>query len=172
MIAEHDEHAAEPGSDPRSDVMGGLAWMALGCVILVLSWRMDRLEDQDINPYTIPGLVPGLLGLGMVALSAIMLARGWRRGGFTAARVPLPHLDRSRLALVLVLCVGFAAGLLGRMPFAAAGSIFVAGSIVLLRWTDLAGRRVRGLAAAVTIGVGAGFAVSFVFERLFLVRLP
>ena len=166
------EHTVEPGSGPRSDVIGGLSWMALGCVILVLSWQMDRLTDQDINPYTIPGLVPGLLGLAMVGLSGIMLARGWRRGGFTAAAVPLPPLDHGRLALVLLLCVGFAAGLLGRLPFAAAGSIFVAASIVVLRWRELAGRRLRGAATAVIIGVGAGFVVSFVFERLFLVRLP
>ncbi len=27
--------------------------------LLVGSWRMDRLENQDINPYTVPGLLPG-----------------------------------------------------------------------------------------------------------------
>ena len=162
----------EAGSGPRSDVIGGLAWMALGCVIVVLSWQMDRLEDQDINPYTVPGLVPGLLGLGMIGLSAIMLVRGLRGGGLAAGSVPVAALDWRRLGLVLLLCVGFAAGLLGRVPFAAAATIFVAGSILVLRWNELAGHRVRGIATAAAIGLGAGLGVSFLFERLFLVRLP
>jgi hypothetical protein len=163
---------AEPGADPRSDVSGGLCWFALGCVVLVGSWRMDRLRDQDIDPFTVPGLVPGLLGVGMMALAAVMLVRGWRRGGFAAAPVALPALDWRRLGLVLLLCVGFAAGLLGRVPFPAAASLFVAGSIAVLRWRELAGRRGRGLLQAAIVGLCSGYAVFVVFERLFLVRLP
>lgn len=162
----------EPGSDPRSDMVGGLAWMALGIVILVMSWQMDRLESQDINPYTIPGLVPGLLGCGMILLSGLMLVRGARRGGFSAHAIASPRLDWRRLGLVLTLCLGFAGVLLGRVPFWLAAWLFVTGSILVLRWHDMADSRLRGIVTAIAIGLCTGAAVSVLFERLFLVRLP
>ena len=35
-----------------SELRGGLAWTVFGIAVLALSWRMDRLEAQHINPYT------------------------------------------------------------------------------------------------------------------------
>jgi putative tricarboxylic transport membrane protein len=145
--------------------------MALGMVVLVMSWRMDRLEDQDINPVTIPGLVPGLLGVAMIALSGLMVVRGVRRGGWYV-RVAAPGLDWRRFVLVLLLCLGFALGLVGRVPFWLAAWLFVSGSILALRWREMAGRRPRLGVTSGLIGLGVGLAVTLVFERVFLVRLP
>ena len=33
---------------------------------------MDRLEQQHINPYTVPGLLPGLLGIAMILLGGVL----------------------------------------------------------------------------------------------------
>lgn len=170
-------HAAPaPGTGSRDDVAGGLLWGALGTAILVASWRMDRLEAQDINPYTVPGLVPGLLGAAMIFFAAVMAVRGLRRGGLRApgAAAGIASAAYGRLAVVLVLCAGFVALLLGRMPFWAAASLFVTLSIGVLRWRELRaqGRLGRGLAQALVIGLCAGAAVTLVFERIFLVRLP
>jgi hypothetical protein len=164
------------GANPRDDVVGGLLWMLFGAVILVASWRMDRLEAQDINPYTIPGLVPGLLGLGMIFFSTLMLVRGLRHGGLQA--LPLAGEQSAtaygRLALTLTLCIGFAVLLLGRVPFWLGSSLFVATSIVVLRFGELRakGQLVRGAITAIAIGIGSGAAVTLVFEQIFLVRLP
>lgn len=175
-LAEVPSHVHAPGTSPRDDVTGGLLWMALGAAILAGSWRMDRLEAQDINPYTIPGLVPGLLGLAMVFFASLMTLRGWRNGGFhrTAIRSMVPTASYGRLATVLVLCMGFVGLLLGRIPFWAAASLFVTLSIGVLRWGELklSGRLGRGLLQAGVIGVCAGVAVTLVFEQIFLVRLP
>ncbi len=54
--------------------------MALGGAILIGSWTMDRLKNQDVNPYTVPGLLPGLLGIAMMLLGGSLLLRSWRRG--------------------------------------------------------------------------------------------
>ena len=40
---------------------------------------MDRLEAQHINPYTVPGLLPGLLGLVMILLGVLLALRSWGR---------------------------------------------------------------------------------------------
>jgi hypothetical protein len=169
-------HGETGGTSPHDDVVGGLFWMLLGIVILIASWRMDRLEAQDINPYTIPGLVPGLLGLGMMFFAALMLARGCRHGGLHAA--PSVPSERKaaygRLALALVLCIGYAVVLLGRVPFWLAASLFVSTSIFVLRFPELRAKAqlVRGFMTAIVIGIGSGALVTIVFEKLFLVRLP
>lgn len=164
------------GTSPRDDVVGGLLWMLLGLVILIASWRMDRLEAQDINPYTIPGLVPGLLGLGMMFFAALMLARGWRAGGLHAASISGSESKTAygRLALALILCIGYAVVLLGRVPFWLAASLFVSTSIFVLRFAELRAnaRLLRGALTSILIGIGAGALVTLVFEKLFLVRLP
>ena len=48
--------------------------------MLALSFAMDRLEAQHINPYTVPGLLPGLLGIVMILLGGLLALRSWRRG--------------------------------------------------------------------------------------------
>ena len=78
-------------------------WIALGVAVLIGSITMDRLERQHINPYTVPGLLPGLLGIAMILLGGVLALRSWRRGALTLraprrrrrrARAAAPHLDR------------------------------------------------------------------------------
>ena len=70
-------------------------WIVFGIAIAIGSWNMDRLESQNINPYTVPGLVPGLLGLAMVFFGALMALRAWRAG----ALAPTGTASRSADAL-------------------------------------------------------------------------
>src|SRR5712672_1146899 len=93
----------------RSDFLSALGWMALGIAILIGSVTMDRLEKQGINPYTIPGLLPGLLGIVMTILGALLAARSWRPHllAFAAGGVPAKPGERQRLLLLLGLCLTF-----------------------------------------------------------------
>jgi hypothetical protein len=147
----------------------GLGWMALGLGIVVESWRMDRLEQQQINPWTVPGLVPGLLG---VVLAAFGLILALRRGGAAEAAGPL---DAWRAGLAALLCLGFGAGLVGSgLPFWAATFVFVFLAILLFEWPDrrAAGTGLRGAASAGAIAAGTAAIVTLVFQEVFLVRLP
>ena len=72
--------------------------MVFGIAVLALSWRMDRLEAQNINPYTVPGLLPGLLGLVTILLGGLMALRSWRRGGRFVARAAVRDRAASRRA--------------------------------------------------------------------------
>jgi hypothetical protein len=161
---------------PNRDVVDGVLWFILGTAILIGSWRMDRLAEQQINPYTIPGLVPGLLGLAMMLMATIMLVRGMRHGWPAVSDAAAAHKeDYGRLAKVLGLCVAFAVGLVGRgPPFWVAAALFVSSAIIMLRWDEFRakGQLARGIAIAVAIGVGAGVIVTLVFEKFFFVRLP
>src|SRR6266853_6893374 len=94
---------SEDRASLRSDFLSAVGWMGLGIAILIGSVTMDRLEKQDINPYTIPGLLPGLLGIVMTILGALLAARSWRPHllASTADRVPVKPGERRRLLLVL-----------------------------------------------------------------------
>jgi hypothetical protein len=113
----------------------------------------------------------------MIVFAVLMAVRGLRRGGLRAAGAPgdgVAPAAYGRLGIVLAFCIGFIALLLGRMPFWVAAWLFVTISIGVLRCRELKaqGRLARGLAHALVIGLCAGAAVTLVFERIFLVRLP
>ena len=78
-------HHPEVVVDPRTDFLPAMGWIALGIAILIGSVMMDRLEDQDINPYTVPGLLPGLLGVAMIILRALLAIRSWCAPGLRPA---------------------------------------------------------------------------------------
>ena len=165
---------------PRTDLIGALAWIGFGTAIVIASLLMDRLEAQDVNPYTIPGLMPGLLGTAMIILGAVLGLRSWRQGARLRAvepKAPGSAAARHHLFLVLALCLTFGVGLVGHgLPFWVAAAVFVATAIPALQHPQrvASGQRLtwRALALAALIGIGASGAITIVFEKIFLVRLP
>ncbi|WP_427913624.1 tripartite tricarboxylate transporter TctB family protein [Ramlibacter sp. MMS24-I3-19] len=164
----------------RADLHDALGWIALGVAVLVGSLTMDRLENQNINPYTVPGLLPGLLGIAMVILGSLLALRSWRRGAFTEPRpvaTPEQRAQRVRIAVVLALCIGYGVGLVGHgIPYWIASAIFVATTILVLQRmsADEVRRQLTpaSWAKAIAIGVCAALVIQGVFQELFLVRLP
>lgn len=158
----------------EADRLFGAGWIALGAVVFAASWRMDRLEGLHINPWSVPGLLPGLLGALMVLFGTALLVR---KPATDDGGGPAPGAPGGRIWLALALCIGYAAGLLGHgLPFwlTSAGFMFVA--IVTFRWLDRdAGAPARfgrlALESAV-IALVASLAISLLFQELFLVRLP
>jgi hypothetical protein len=171
--------AQETVAGLRSDFLSAIGWMGLGIAIVIGSVTMDRLEKQGINPYTIPGLLPGLLGCAMTILGALLAARSWRPHLLASAAdaAPAGRAERMRLLLVLGLCLGFGVGLVGHgLPFWLAAAIFVTAAILALQYRSRkstgAKPSVHALVKAAAIGLGAGIAITVVFQEIFLVRLP
>jgi hypothetical protein len=164
----------------RSDFLSAFGWIGLGMAILIGSVTMDRLQNQDINPYTIPGLLPGLLGIAMTILGALLAARSWRSGLLVRpvmASASNNRAERKRLLLVLGLCLGFGVVLVGHgLPFWLASAIFVTAAILSLQYRQPSstGQRsiMRRSIVAAAIGLGAGIVITVIFQELFLVRLP
>src|SRR5712671_7487687 len=149
----------------RSDFLSALGWMGLGIAILIGSVTMDRLEKQDINPYTIPGLLPGLLGIAMTILGMLLAARSWRPHLVASANnAPLHRAEQMRILLVLGLCLAFGVVLVGHgLPFWLAAAIFVTIAILSLQYQarQSTGQQltVRRFAMTAAIGLGAGVAI-------------
>ena len=170
--------AAEDLAALRSDFLSALGWMAFGIAILIGSVMMERLEKQGINPYTIPGLLPGLLGIAMTILGALLAARSWRPQLLASAnRAAVNRAEQMRILLVLGLCLAFGVVLVGHgLPFWLAAAIFVTIAILSLQYQarQSTGQQltVRRFAMTAAIGLGAGVAITIVFQEIFLVRLP
>lgn len=172
--------APEPSRSPRADLHDALGWIALGLAVLAGSLAMDRLASQGINPYTIPGLLPGLLGIAMILLGGVLALRSLRRGALTQAVRPATADEREqwrRIWIVAGLCIGYGAVLVGHgLPFWLASTIYVTGSIVVLqRLSRDPKQRALGTRAwtkALVIGLAASVVTQLVFQELFLVRLP
>jgi len=170
---------SEDTASLRGDFLSGIGWMGLGIAILIGSVIMDRLEKQGINPYTIPGLLPGLLGIAMTILGALLAARSWRPHllASTTNGAPADRAGRKRLLLVLGLCLTFGVVLVGHgLPFWLAAAIFVSAAILSMQYQQRksSGQKLSGrmVVTAAAIGLGAGIVITIVFQEIFLVRLP
>lgn len=150
-----------------SDRLGSVFWLALGALIVAESWRMDRLEHLNVNPYTVPGLVPGLLGAMMIVLALALAVRSLLRRDEV---LPPPQTGTwGRFALAAALFLVYALGLVSRLPFWLATLVFVFAFVALFRWPE---KRAGGLVLALVYGACTAAAVTFLFQRIFLVQLP
>ena len=163
----------ENGRMVRADLVTGAVLLALAVAVTAGAWNMDRLEIRRIHPLSAPGLTPGLLGIALGVASFFLIAQSIKSGGLAGwrDRERRPLQPAIRLAVAFALCLGYALGLVGRMPFWLATAGFVTTFIVAFEWTD-DGNRVVRIAWAVAIGIAAGLGISYVFSDLFLVRLP
>jgi hypothetical protein len=141
--------------------------VVFGAAVFIASWRMDRLESLNINPWSAPGLMPGVLGALMMVFG---LALALRR----APAAPAAPGSAGRTLLALALCTSFAGGLLGRgLPFWLTAAAFLFIAIFSFRLLDEPGaRRVRPALSSAAIAAVAALVIHFLFQDVFLVRLP
>jgi hypothetical protein len=166
-----DEEGAKPSA--RADLVSGGLWVVIGAAIAVGSWRMDRLAAQGVEWFTAPGLLPGILGVGIVLIALLIVARALRAKDASKTQTAKGSLGRA--ALTLVLCLGFAAGLVGHgLAFWLAASIYLFLHIFLLQLPErrAANQVKRGVLVAASIALGAAVGISLIFQEVFLVRLP
>lgn len=169
-----------PNVSPRADFVAAFAWIAFGLAIVGGSLAMDRLERFGAKVYMAPGLVPGILGALIALLGLVLLARSLRRGA--AASLAQPWIAPAgssatfaRAGIAIALTLAYTLVLVGRgLPFWLATAAFV---FVFLLVFDLPARRargraMRGLALAAIVAVATSAAVTLLFERVFLVRMP
>ena len=157
--------------------MSALVLLALGVGTVYESWRMPRLEERGVQPYTVPGLVPGLLGVVIVILGIVLLVRASRAGGwqiFGGEPNPARATIAKRVVLVLGLTFVYAVGLVGHVSYEIGTGLFVFAFIAAFEWQpgEALAPRLRRLASAAFQAILVAVVVSVVFERIFLVRLP
>ena len=159
-------------SERKADLITGVVLLALAAAVLYGGWSMDRLEIRRIHPASIPGLVPLGLGIALAIAAALLVIRACRA---PEASAEVTQDERGvRLAVTLALCLLYAGGLIGHVPYAIATGLFVFAFIAVFEWEEAgrAGTRIRSLVTALIQAVLVTGVVSIGFEKLFLVRLP
>jgi hypothetical protein len=159
-----------------ADLLFGLFWLALAIAIVVGSWQMDRLAHLQANPYSVPGIVPGILGAAIALMGAALILRSVGAGALTQIGLgAIRFADHWRVLTTLTLCLVFVIGAVGHgLPFWAAAAGFIAIFVFIFQCENrrTEGTLLRGAAFAVAFGLIGGFAIYYVFQELFLVRLP
>jgi hypothetical protein len=110
--------------------------------------------------------------LALRSVAAVALQR--HASVLTGEEAAEARAARNRLALCCGLCLVYAVVLIGHTPFWFATALFVFVFVAAFEWqqADAAAARMRKLAVAAAIAVFSAIAIPFVFETLFLVRLP
>lgn len=164
----------------RADFAMSIGLIAFGVTVLVMSIRMPRYEELNVNPYSVPGIVPGFLGAVVAFLGLILFIRSIIRKGYklniTGKTIVAFFTDEStrRLLLTLAICLGYAFGLLNRMPYAVATIIYIFVFVVVFEYhrDDSRDIRIRKILIALLLAVVAGTATWATFRYGFLVNLP
>jgi hypothetical protein len=161
----------------RADVLMALVLVALGIIIFYFSWTMPRLENRQVHPATIPGLVPILLSAALTLCALLLLWRSTRiaaPGGWSGLGALLRTRAALRVGVILALAFLHTLVLVGWLPFWAAAMAFIFAFIVVFEtWlAEEPPNFLSTIAWALGIAVVGGGGIFFVFERIFLVRLP
>ena len=171
-----------------ADRIGGLIWIAFGSAVVYGSWAMDRLQSLGIPPSTAPGVVPGLLGIGIIVFGLVLILRREAAAQAemaepAAAEAPAPaeagpdadNFHWKRATLSWLLCIVFGGVLLGGgLPYWLLATAFLLLHLILLDEGASVPARpnaTRVLTAAIIAPLFAT-AVTLVFQYVFLVRLP
>ena len=162
----------------RADFVTGLVLLTFGVTVTVMSIQMPRLEIKDINPYTVPGIVPGFLGviISLMSIALIirsLLHRGYRLG-VTASSVRewLTGGTAKRLFVTLILTLIYSLLFVGRLPYTIATFIFVLVFILIFEWGADERKKSRVITVALIQAIATSLIVAGVFQYLFLVDLP
>jgi hypothetical protein len=153
----------------RQDFFTGLILCVVSLGIMAECWRMPR-DLQGWPPYASPGVVTGLLGLGLFGMGLALTLRSVRRAGaalrLTDAdiRAYLTDVGTRRLGLMLALSVLYCL-LLGRgLPYWLTTGGYLLAVMLVFRagpWWQI-----------LLISAGSTAAVAYVFNRIFAIPLP
>lgn len=163
----------------RADFVTSLFLMVLGIGVVAESWRMPRYTEFASSVWSAPGVTPGLIGLVLAILGAVLFFRTRRsQPGEAPGEAASGGASWPQAAIALALCFGFAAILIGRIPFLLASFLFVMVFILLFDFIDNRDayrdrlQSIRRLVTVVGVSGAAAWAISTIFQDLFFVRLP
>jgi len=163
----------------KADFISSIVLTAFGIGVIVESLRMPRLENLNVNPYTVPGIVPCFIGIFLTLAGLFILIRSIKRGGWklSLSKSQASHWVNSdmvkRTAMTIFITMGYAIFLFPHVPFWLATPIFI--FVFVVATEAMKYRRLpegARLMTAFALAVIGGLVINYVFQDLFFVRLP
>lgn len=164
----------------RADFVTSIFLTPFGLFILIVSLNMPRFEEQNVNPYSVPGILPAFLGAIITFLGLVLFIRSIRQRGYKLGigkRAVIGFFrDQSSRRIFLTLIISLLYGLvfLGRIPFYLATGLFVFAFVLIFEYQfkeSFASQRKKVLIALIMSILVSGI-VTAVFRYVFLVNLP
>lgn len=160
-----------------ADLITSVFLAGVGIIVFVNAYQMPRLEQRNVHPLTVPGLVPMMLGGVLVVLSLLLAYRSFRNTDSESMRELMALLrsrEAARAAAGAGLVLLFVLVLIGKMPFWAASALFIFAFIIVLEvfLDDEPPKLVRSVIWALLTASIASAAIYYLFAQIFLVRLP
>jgi TRAP-type C4-dicarboxylate transport system permease large subunit len=165
---------------PKADFVVSILLMCFGLWVVINSLQMPRFKEVGANPLSVPGIVPGILGIVIFILSLVVFRRSLTRKGYRLGlnRQKLKNFfqDTSlqRMLLTIFICIVYGIYMVGSMNYYLATFIFVLVFLILFQFLDSEDVTTRGklLMLSVLQAVLVAGIVGAVFRYLFLVDLP
>ena len=165
---------------PKADFITSIVLLVFSITVVWMSIEMSRLENREINPLSVPGIVPGFLGVVIGMFALILLVRSIRAKGYQLelskekTRSFFQKDSTVRTVITIALALGYAWGLVGRVSYPISTFLFVFAFTVIFEYEkgDSAARRRKKIIIAGIIALLVAAIVSSVFRYLFLVNLP
>lgn len=164
----------------KADLVTSMLLIVFAAAITLISLSMPDMSDQNRNPLSAPGIVPGFIGVVLFLLGLSMLVRSIRRGApgfFAQDRGSKPDAGTraswARIARTVGLCLVYVA-LLGRVWFPLLTFLFVFAFVTMFEYDPkipIIGQWKTPLFAAI-LALPTAALVFLVFQYLFLVNLP
>ena len=165
----------------KKDFITSIVLIAFSVSVIVMSYTMPRLERRNIDPFSAPGVVPGMIGIVLLLLALVLFVRSIRRGGYrmfhTASnKADDAHLQgaATRVLLTLFISLVYAIGFLGRFDYSIITALYIFVFICLFEFRAGVGfwAQKRMILFAIIQAVVASVLITTVFQKLFLVDLP
>jgi hypothetical protein len=165
---------------PKADFVTAILLICFGGWVVIHSYHMPRFENQEANPFSVPGIVPGILGTVIVLLSTVVLVRSLGRKGYrlgiTRAHIKgfFKNASMQRMLLTLLICMFYGIVLVGNIDYYLATFLYLLAFLCLFQYhrsTPLSGQAKMVLGSLVQALLTAGI-VGAIFRYLFLVALP
>ena len=163
----------------KKDFIASIVLIAFSLSVIVSSYTMPRLERRGIDPFSAPGVVPGMIGCILLVLALILFVRSVWHGGYRiltpAGREERVHQGAAlRVLLTLALSLLYAIGLLGRVDYTIGTLLYIFAFIVLFEYRPSVppGRQLKVIGYALLQALISSLLITLVFRELFLVDLP
>lgn len=165
---------------PKADFITSIVLFVFSLTVVVMSINMPRLENREVNPLSVPGIVPGFLGVIIGIFALIMFVRSLRQKGYRLelsadkTRAFIIKDSSLRAVITIALTLVYAWGLIGRIPYVLATFLFVFAFISIFEYEkdNPPAQKRKKVLIAVVMAVLVAAIVSVVFRYLFLVSLP
>jgi len=165
---------------PKADFVTAIILITFGAWIVVHAFQMPRFKEYGANPFSVPGIVPGILGTILTMLSLIVFIRSIRKKGYRLGinvkviKRILQNPSFQRMTTTCLVCVTYGLGMVGTIDYYLATALYVFIFLILFQLDRSKPILVqhRLIFAALTQSVLVAGAVGAVFRYLFLVDLP